>query len=230
MIEWNRIYNEDCLQGIRKIDSKSIDLIVTDPPYRFHGTQGGGAFGSKNRKYHDSVSAHGLLNCGITDGLLKELVRVMKRINIYIWCNKDQLRQYLDFFGDLGCTWDLLCWHKTNPVPTCNNKYLSDTEYLLWFREHGVNLYGTFKTKKKFWVTPLNRSDKNLYGHPTIKPLPIIKTLVENSSRENDLVLDPFIGSGTTAVACRLTNRNFIGFEINEEYARVAVNRINEST
>lgn len=87
-------------------------------------------------------------------------------------------------------------------------------------------MYGTFKTKKKFWVTPVNKPDKKLYGHPTIKPLPIIKTLVENSSRENDLVLDPFIGSGTTAVACRLTNRNFIGFEVNEEYAKVAVNRI----
>lgn len=64
------------------------------------------------------------------------------------------------------------------------------------------------------------------YGHPTIKPLDIIKTLIENSSRKGDLVLDPFIGSGTTAVACKSLGRNYIGFEINEKYYRIANERI----
>lgn len=230
MLELNRIYNEDCYLGIKKIESKSIDLIVTDPPYDFKGKSGGGAFGTKNRKYHDLVSANELLNCGITEELLREFVRVMKRINVYIFCNKNQIRFYLDFFCDLNCSFDLLCWHKTNPVPTCNNKYLSDTEYILWFREKGVPLFGNFKSKKKFWISPVNKEDKKLFNHPTIKPLHIIRTLIENSSNENDLILDPFIGVGTTGVACKLTDRNFIGFEIDRDYAHIAESRIKSTT
>lgn len=71
-----------------------------------------------------------------------------------------------------------------------------------------------------------NVADKKAYGHLTIKPLDIIKTLIENSSRKGDLVLDPFLGSGTTAVACKSLGRNYIGFEINEKYYRIANERI----
>lgn len=74
---------------------------------------------------------------GITSEILTELVRVMKKINIYVWCSKAQLRQLLNFFGDLGCNLDLLTWHKTNPIPTCNNTYLSDTEYCVFARDGG---------------------------------------------------------------------------------------------
>lgn len=152
----------------------------------------------------------------------------MKKINIYIWCNKNQIRQYVDYFEDLGCTTDLLTWHKTNPVPTCNNKYLSDTEYLLYFRKDGVPMYGTYQTKKKYYVTPTNKKDKELYNHPTIKPLEIITNLVLNSSQKGDTVLDPYFGSGTTAVACVQTGRNFIGFEIKHEYCKIARRRVKQ--
>lgn len=77
-------------------------------------------------------------------------------------------------------------------------------------------------------MQPINREDKNLYGHPTIKPLNIIQTLILNSSREGETVLDCFMGSGTTGVACAKLNRNFIGMEISEEYFNIASVRINE--
>lgn len=150
----------------------------------------------------------------------------MKKINIYIWCNKNQLKQYIDYFEELGATTDLLTWHKTNPVPTCNNKYLSDTEYLLYFRKDGVPMYGTYATKKKYYVTPTNKEDKKLYKHPTIKPLDIIENLIINSSQKNDTVLDCFMGSGTTGVACKNLNRNFIGIELDETYFKIAKERI----
>lgn len=72
-----------------------------------------------------------------------------------------------------------------------------------------------------------NLKDKKLYEHPTIKPLEYIKRMILNSSNENDIVLDPFAGSGTTAIACKELNRNFIGFEINKEYYDIAIDRIN---
>ena len=217
------IRNEDCLKGLKNIPDNSIDLVITDPPYKINSGKRGGAFGGDKRSYHAQVR---ILSDGITNEILDELVRVMKKINIYIWCNKNQIRQYVDYFEDLGCTTDLLTWHKTNPVPTCNNKYLSDTEYLLYFRKDGVPMYGTYQTKKKYYFTPTNKKDKQLYGHPTVKPLDIISNLIINSSQEGDIVLDPYFGSGTTAVACLNTDRNFIGFEIEKKYFDIAKDRI----
>ena len=129
----------------------------------------------------------------------------------------------------MGCKTELLSWHKTNPVPTCNNKYLSDTEYLLFFREKGVKIFGSYETKKKYYVTPTNKSDKDKYEHPTIKPLEIIQNLILNSSQEGDVVLDPFLGSGTTAVAAVNTNRHYIGFELDEKYFDIACQRLDEA-
>jgi len=225
------LYNDDCMNVLKTLDDNSVDLVIIDPPYEKNGNGyycGGGSFGSKNRDYHNQLDNSNLMD-GIDNTVLDELYRVMKKVNIYIWCNKNQLRQYIDYFGDKGSNMDLLTWHKTNPVPTCNNKYLSDTEYLLFFRDNGVPVYGTYATKKKYYVTPTNKEDKQKYNHPTIKPLDIIENLVINSSKENDVVLDCFMGSGTTGVACKKHNRNFIGIELDKTYFDVAKERIEES-
>jgi len=207
------------------IPDNSIDLVVIDPPYNINANGSGGAFGKEKRSYHKEVKT---LSDGISNTVLDELVRVMKKPNIYLWCNKNQLRQYIDYFEDIGCTTDLLTWHKTNPVPTCCNKYLSDTEYILYFRRDGVPMYGTYETKKKYYVTSTNKADKAKYNHPTIKPLNIIENLIINSSKENDVILDCFMGSGTTAEACINTKRNFIGFELDTTYCETANKRIQD--
>lgn len=152
---------------------------------------------------------------------------MLKNINAYFFCSQKQIIPLLDYFvKEKGCNYNLLSWHKTNPVPACGNKYLTDTEYILFFREKGVKVFGEFNTKFTYYVTPLNQADKKLYGHPTCKPVSIVKNLVINSSIEGDTILDPFMGSGTTAIACIRENRNFIGFELNEEYWRNACKRI----
>lgn len=92
----------------------------------------------------------------------------------------------------------------------------------------GANLYGTYETKRKYFITQTNTTDKKLWGHPTIKPLNIIETLILNSSLENDIILDPFMGSGTTAIACMRNNRHFIGFEINDVYYKTSLKRIQQ--
>jgi len=219
----------NCLELIKDIPDNSIDLIVTDPPYEKKGNgyyHGGGAFGTNTRDYHSELDNKQLLN-GVDNRILDELMRVMKKCNIYIWCNKQQLKKYNNYFESKGANTELLTWHKTNPVPTCNNKYLSDTEYLLFFRENGVKIYGSYETKRKYYVTQTNKRDKKLYKHPTIKPLDIIENLIINSSIKGGAVLDPFMGSGTTAVACVNTDRHYIGFEISQEYCDIAKKRIN---
>lgn len=224
-MEFDIIYNEDCIECMKRMPDKSVDLVIIDPPYEICAGGEGGAFGVDKRNYHKAVKT---LSSGISNDVLDELVRIMKKINIYIWCNKNQLRQYIDYFENLGCTTDLLTWHKTNPIPTCNNKYLSDTEYCLYFRKDGVPLFGSYETKKKYYITPTNKSDKKKYGHPTIKPLEIIENLIINSSKEGDIVFDCFLGSGTTAVAAVNTNRHYIGIEIDEHYFDIARQRLDE--
>lgn len=158
--------------------------------------------------------------------VLDELLRVMKKVNIYVWCSKSQIKKLLNYFEDRSCNIDVITWHKTNPIPTCNNTYLNDTEYCIFAREKGVKLYGSYATKKKYYVTPTNVKDKKLYKHPTIKPLNIIENLIINSSLENDTILDCFMGSGTTGVACKKLNRNFIGVELDNTYFDIAKKRI----
>lgn len=120
-----------------------------------------------------------------------------------------------------------MTWHKTNPLPACNNKYLSDTEYILYFRERGVKIFGNYSTKKKYFITGTNSESKK-FGHPTVKPLNIIQTLIFNSSSEGDIILDPFLGSGTTAVAAMKQKRKYLGFEIEPKYFQIANKRIIE--
>lgn len=298
-MELNKIYLGDAYELIKQIPDKSIDLIVTDPPYEFipggsgHSdlgqrkrtnandiynldtnrtkqniVTGGGCFGTKQRdyysefsetnvtkerqKYLDYVAEHGkdkeserlrikangvdntnnirFISESISNDILKEFVRVMKKGNIYIFCNKNQLRQYFDFFGDLGWNLDLLVWNKTNCIPTINNTYLSNLEYCVFARESGTPLYGSYETKSKCYTSSCNKKDKDLFLHPTIKPLPFIKNLIINSSQENQVVLDPFMGSGTTAVACKELNRQFIGFELNPKFYEIANDRLNDVT
>ena len=219
----NWIQCGDCLELLKKIPDKSIDLVVTDPPYLVE-TSGAGLYKQADKQYVKELNS---IKDGFAPEILDELCRVMKKINIYIWCSQKQIILLLDYFvKKKKCNWNLLCWHKTNPIPACGNKYLTDTEYCLFFREKGVKVYGEFKTKFTYYITPLNVKDKKLYNHPTIKPLDIIQNLIINSSQENDIVLDPFLGSGTTAVASVNTNRQFIGFELDKVYFKTAYDRI----
>ncbi len=167
---------------------------------------------------------------GFSNEILDEFCRVLKRIYIYIWCNKEQLRQIIDYFDDKGCHIDLLTWHKTNPIPTCNNTYLSDTEYCVMARESGCKIYGTVETKHKYYVSQCNVADKELYDHPTIKPLEMVKNHIINSTKEGDVVLDAFAGSATTLCACKELGRHYIGFELNPKYYQIAVDRLNGIT
>ena len=215
----------DCFEGLKGIPDKSIDLVVTDPPYKISTTGGGLVKGTRQKNY-DNIRP---IASGYDSRIIPELVRVLKRVNLYIFVSHAQLLQTLETFTrDYDCNYTLIAWHKSNPIPTCNNTYLKDTEYCIHFRERGVELYGDYHTKRTWYVTGVNK-DKDLYKHPTIKPLQIIANMIINSSREGDLVLDPFTGSGTTGVACMQTGRNFIGFEINPAYYQIAQKRIEEA-
>ncbi len=154
----------------------------------------------------------------------------MKVPNIYIWCNKKQILSYLEYFvKQYNCVFEIICWCKPNSTPLCGGNYLIDKEYCLYFRK-GVKLNTTFETAKTFYLQNKNIKDKKFYEHPTIKPLNIIKNLIVNSSNKNDIVLDCFSGSGTTCVAAKQLDRQFIGIEIDPKYYKIAIERLENCT
>lgn len=227
----NEIYNEDCLVGLKKIPDKSVDLVVMDPPYEItisSGTKGKNRISKSYEKLEKELKADNLIN-GYDLKILDELIRVMKDINIYIWCNGRQIPTYMKYFVEkLNCKLEIIIWGKTNPMPLHNHKYLNDKEYCLYFRKGGYCNPASYEDAKTIYLSTLNVKDKKKYEHPTIKPLPLIRKLIRNSSKENDVVLDCFLGSGTTAVASILENRKYIGFEINKKYYDIAKKRILE--
>lgn len=230
MLKINQIYNMNCLIGIQQMleQNMQVDLIVTDPPYFIKSTRAGGKseLARSIQPMNDQL-AQNRLTVGIDEVYLKAMWDVMKVPNIYIWCNGAQIPQYIDFFvKQRKCKMEIIIWRKTNATPLFCNKYLSDKEYCLYFRRGAYCQPPTYEQAKTVYELPINIKDKRLYDHPTVKPLPIIRNLVENSSKTGYLVLDPFIGSGTTAVACRELKRNFIGFEINPNYYAASQKRL----
>lgn len=223
MIEINKIYNEDCVSGIRLIPNESVDLILTDPPYK---TITGGKNNGKNSK-----RPKGILNGN--NGLfkyqkikmemwLKEVYRVLKNgSHCYIFTNHLNLEEMLTTSRLVGFKLhNVLVWEKNNCTPS--QWYMKNCEYVLFLRKgkaKWINNIGGSKTIHKF---------DNVRGkqHPTQKPTDILEFYILNSSLENDIVLDPFMGSGSTALACINTNRNYIGFELDNIYHEIASKRV----
>lgn len=224
MLKTNEIYNIDCMEGLKLIDDNSIDLVIIDPPYLLNINKVKNV-SNMNRYANDLLN----LKDGFDLKVLDLLIQKMKKINIYIYCSKRQVKDLLNYFSNKNCNHEILTWHKQNPSPLINNNYLPDTEYILFFREKGVKLYGNYHTKRKYYISLTNKVDKQKYKHPTIKPLELIEYHIENSSKEGDLILDCFAGSGTTLVGAINKNRRYIGFEIDKNYYEIAKKRIEEA-
>ena len=260
--EVDNIYNEDCYKAIKEIPDKSIDCIYTDIPYLYNqGSCGNSELSQRTAKKRlelmgmaDIFETHKCSTRGedlriaknikktslditsIEDGIdyaiLDEFVRVMKKINIFIWCSKLQIFDIMKFFLEtLGreIYFEILTWHKSNPTPSGNNTWLPDTEYCLYFREKGVTYNDGYKLKHKFYVSPANVADKERYCHPTIKPIELVKRHLLHTTQENDIVLDCFVGSGTTCVAAKDIGRHYIGFKIEKKWYEIAKDRLNQT-
>ena len=232
----DEIYCGDAYELIKEIPDKSIDLIMTDPPYKIDGLHAASGI-LKIRKcgYLHTMEDHDL-GQGIDLSILDEFVRVMKKINVFIWCNKEQIYDYIDYFVKKhNCAFEIIILATHTPAPFTYGHFLKDKEYCLYFREKGVKL----QTKDYSMLHTIyyknsqeQRDGMKLYGHPTIKPEKVIESLISVACEVGGggIVLDPFIGSGTTAVACKRLGLHYIGFEISEEFYKVAKDRVNGIT
>lgn len=260
-MELNKIYNEDCLEGMKKMPDKSVDMILTSPPY-------------------DNLRDYKGFNFDFHN-IAKEIYRIVKDGGVVVWVVGDatfngsesgtSFRQAL-YFMELGFKLhDTMIYEKnTSSFPSRRNskRYTQIFEYMFVFSKGkiktgnlicdkknkwaghtnwGVNTQrgkdGLLKETKKIKPVPKTSPRNNIwkyivgggfttsnnisYKHPATFPEKLAKDHILTWSNERDVVLDPFMGSGTTAVACVDTNREYLGFEISEEYCEIAQERIN---
>jgi site-specific DNA-methyltransferase (adenine-specific) len=213
----------DCLEIMKSIPDKSIDLVLTDPPYNFEA-QGGGLF--KKRGNLDRIEKS--FGTDFTPEQLLDLCeQKCKNMHGYFYCSKAIVRNYLNWAQDRGYGFNILLWHKENPIPCNKNNFLPDTEYCIFIRGKNTTFVNglQFNLYRKYWITPIEKRP----DHPTPKPLELMEKHILISSEKGQTVLDPFMGSGTTGVACKELDRNFIGIEISEKYFKIAERRINQT-
>jgi DNA modification methylase len=174
MLELNKIHLGDSYELIKQIPDKSIDCIYTDIPY-LYALHGGG--NSNLAKRITTVADEYLVDMqdGIDYSIFDEIIRVSKKINVFVWCSKMQINHIMNYFIGKNCNYDILVWCKTNPTPATNNLWLPDIEYCLYFREKGVKLNDGYNLKSRWHISGLNVGDKKDFEHPTIKPLDLVK-------------------------------------------------------
>lgn len=221
------LLNEDCLETMKNIKDNSIDLIITDPPYKntsrgCSGTMGGYWKSEKAKK--GIIFDYNSISC---KEYLPEFYRILKDKTIcYVMCNNINLLEIISTGINCGFHFvKCLIWEKGNKI--CGRYYMNCFEYIILFRKGGdkpINKCGTPDILKIPVKKLKDINGKNL--HDTEKPVELMEILIENSSQENEIVLDPFMGIGGVGVACKNLNRKFIGVEIDNRYYEIAKDRI----
>jgi site-specific DNA-methyltransferase (adenine-specific) len=214
MLEVNRIYNGDSLEVLKGVENKSIDLILTDVPYNISQKSNG----LRKLDYGEWDK-----QIGMESLWMAEMIRVC-RGTIISFCGIEQISGFTLQLKADGFSTRSIVWHKSNPnVINCNRLYVESTEFAVY----GKRPKATYNNKYKhnLFNYPVVRTNRT---HPSQKPLKLFEELILDTTNERDIVLDPFLGSGTTIEACLKTKRNFIGIERNEEYYLKSLKRMED--
>ena len=212
-----KLLQGDCMELMNNIPNESIDLVLTDIPYNEVNRKDNGL--RKLDKENADILTFDLIN------FLEQLYDKAKS-TIIIFCGKEQVSIIHSFFNDKqkkgkGTVRKLAKIKIKNPSPMNGQHiYLSGVENAIWFKKRG----GTFNAhcKNTVFKYPIGRSKL----HPTEKNHLLLQELILDNSNENDLILDPCMGSGSTGVVALQNNRNFLGIELNQNYFEIAKNRL----
>ena len=254
-MKFNTIYTGDCIKVLnKKIEEKSIELIFADPPYnlsgnglKWEGNKTGGNWYMINEEW-DKMTASEYIQ--FTQKWIGACHRVLKdNGSIYISCTYHNLAELMIALKQLDFKINnVIVWRKTNAMPNMTKRvFTHSTEFIVWAVKGKGWIFnykelkklnpekqkdGTLKQMRDFWSLPLVQGKERLRGengralHPTQKPEQMLKRIIVASSNKGDLVLDPFLGSGTTAVVAQQLKRKWIGIEIDKKYLKAAKMRI----
>jgi len=204
----------DCLKILPKIESESIDCIITDPPYGIEFQSG-----YRNVKFEKIENDD---NLNWIDMFNWECRRILKKQgHYYCFTRWDVFPIWLESIKKYFKVNNCLVWVKNNTSMgdlTCS--YAPQHEFIIFSSDGRSPINGRRDSDVLFF-----KRTGNIF-HPTQKPVDLIEFLIKKSTKTEDVVLDPFCGSGTTLIACNKLNRNFIGIEINPEYYKIAEERL----
>lgn len=227
----------NCLEKLSDIADGSIDLVLTDPPYNI------GNFMKERNCGMDRIRDNFFVEAGWDnldeqtwlenmDNFFHILAKKMKpKSSVLMFMSLLKIGNVVELATKHGFYYKTTgVWHKSNPMPrNMNLHFINSLEGWIYFT-YGSKT-GTFNNDGKaihdFIENPVASKSERAFGtHPTQKPVSLMESFVKLLSNENDTVLDPFMGSGSTGVACKNLNRQFVGIELNEDYFNIATNRI----
>ena len=213
-MDYDYIERGDCLKLMKFLPDNSVNLTLTDIPYD------GVNRASNGLRVLDKSKAD-IMTFNLNE-FLEEVYRVTKG-TIIIFCGQNQLSEIFDYFKVKDGTVRQLIWKKTNPSPMNGQHiYLSGIENAIWFKKRG-SVFNAH-CKNTVFEYPCGRSKV----HPTEKNHDLLKELILDNSNEDDIVFDPCLGSGTTAICSVELNRHYIGFELDPQYYDIACKRLDE--
>ncbi len=202
------LYLGDCLKIAPTLEG--VDAVVTDPPYEIVAS--GGGIGATRK---DLIETEGFTDCGFDYGILSKFK------NWVCFGTLKQVPKLIEAAGDRRFM--LVTWNKPNPCPLVCGNYLPDTEYIVHAWSRG-QLHGELADRRRFIVHPLGSKEEG--SHPNEKPVPVMTKMIRAASAPGHLILDPYMGSGTTGIACIRNGRRFIGIEIDPRHFKTACDRI----
>ena len=218
-IEINRIYNQDCVEGMKSLPDGCIDLIVTDPPYLMNYQSNRRSKERRFNKIQNDINSYQLIKKSID-----EFYRLLKNDSaIYIFCSWHHIDFFKQEFEKRFKLKNLIVWNKNNHGSGDLKGAYAPKHELILFGHKGRAL---FKEKRLPDVIDCAKIPSIKMLHPTEKPTELLETFIKNNSSCGEVVLDAFMGCGSTAVAAQNTGRNFIGFETDEQHYITACQRI----
>lgn len=234
MLEINHVYNMDCIEGMKKIDTNSIDVSFTSPPYNDSGTKNEDVAVLKSHNTHKKYEHveyrkdwfEWMCEC------IDEMLRVSKKYVLFnvqgIKSNRKNVYKLIGHYADR--IHDIVIWYKPNGAPTSTPHKLSNKyEFLLILKSDGVK--GVDVTSRFYTnviVQNINSNKEYSKIHIALMAKGFCDEVIKEFTSENDIVLDPFMGLGTTALSCIEQNRQFIGFELSQKYHGICEQRISE--
>lgn len=232
---------QDAFEFMSKVPDESIDVIITDPPYFLSNggfSNSGGKRVSVDKGNWDKTT---LGKDGFYSKFIAEAQRILKKDGT-IWIFGSMHNIYV--VGSLLQEYKFkilnnITWQKSNPAPNLSRRmFTHSTETILWARKnykYGRQIFNYSlmreinggKQMKDVWTTPtVGKYEKRFGKHPTQKPLSVMKRIIMASTNENSIILDPFVGSGTTCVAGEMLKRKTIGIDFEESYLKIARQRL----
>ena len=211
-----KLYKDDCLEVMDKLIKQNVkvDAIITDPPYGMN-------YRSNYRKEkYEKISNDNDLS--FLDNFFQKCDKLLKDdTHIYCFCSWHNIDKFKIAFEKYFKLKNIIVWEKNNTsMGDLKGSYAPKHEFIL-FGHKGRRLRNG---KRLPDILQANRTGNKL--HPTQKPTSLLQIFIEQSSNENEMILDPFMGSGSTGVAALNTNRKFIGIELDEKYFNIAKNRL----